>query len=101
MATADTISEASQRMRELIAPEKIILFNKKMGVGGKLLSFKVCIIIPNDGDKDEVERKIYVNTETDIPFDVVIYTVDEWDEMVNLPHSFASQINETGCVIYG
>ena len=95
----ESIRKVADGIENDIRPQKIILFNQKQGVGGRLLSFKLCIVVETD-DKSEIERKIYLGIESEIPFDVVLYTPLEWEELVNTPHSFAGIINGTGVVVY-
>ncbi len=94
----DSIRRVASEIEEDVKPKHIILFNQKKGVAGRLLSFKLCVVVETD-DKSAVEKRIYLSIESDIPFDVVIYTPDEWNEMVKTPHSFASVIHETGVVV--
>lgn len=94
----DSIRRVASEIEEGVHPEHIILFNQKTGVAGRLLSFKLCVVVDTD-DKTAVEKRIYLGIESDTPFDVVIYTPAEWNELVNTPHSFASVINETGVVV--
>lgn len=78
---------------------KIILFSQKYGLSGGVDSFKLCIIIKN-GDKTQVEKNIYLGVETDIPFDVVIYTKKEFEMLSGEKGTFAHKVNTTGKVLY-
>lgn len=94
----DSIRSVAAEIERGENPEHIILFNQKKGVGGRLLSFKLCVVVNTD-DKTAVEKRIYLGIDSDIPFDVVIYTPEEWNELVKTPHSFASIISETGVTV--
>ncbi len=94
----DCIRAVAKDIEQTVRPEHIILFNQKTGVGGKLISFKLCVVV-NAEDKSEIERRIYLGIESELPFDVVLYTPDEWRELLGTPHSFARTINETGVVV--
>lgn len=80
-------------------PQKIILFSAKQDLSGKSISFKLCIILDCE-DKYEVERDIYINTDSEIPFDIVIYTPQEFEDYIDSEGSFANKINDTGIVVY-
>ncbi|MFA9380054.1 MAG: hypothetical protein ACERKO_03235 [Acetanaerobacterium sp.] len=94
----DNIRRVAHEIEEGEHPEHIILFNQKTGVNGNLTGFKLCVVV-DAGDKADVEKRIYLGIESDIPFDVVLYTPSEWNNLVHTPHSFASVINETGVAI--
>ncbi len=94
----ESIRRVASEIEAGVNPEHIILFNQKKGIAGKLISFKLCVVVDTD-DKSKVEKRIYLGIDSEVPFDVVIYTPAEWNELVNTPHSFASIINETGVVV--
>lgn len=81
-------------------PKKVILFSRKDDLSGNCLSFKLCILL-NCKDKMEVEKQIYINTDSEIPFDIIVYTPDEFEENLDVIGSFAAKVNRTGIVVYG
>lgn len=94
------INEVVNQIIYNFEPQKIILFSVKQDLNGKSISFKLCIILDCQ-DKFEAERDIYVNTDSEIPFDIVIYTPQEFDDYMDIEGSFANKINNTGIVVYG
>ncbi len=95
----DSIRGVAKSIEAGLSPEHIILFSHKTGVAGKLISFKLCVVIDGgEREKTEAERRVYLEVDSEIPFDVVLYTSKEWRELLGIPHSFASSINETGYV---
>jgi acid stress-induced BolA-like protein IbaG/YrbA len=82
------------------SPEKIILFNSKFKTSGETGSFKICII-KETADKSEIEKQIYLEIESEISFDILIYTPEEWEKHTADIHSFAYSISKKGTVIYG
>lgn len=42
-----------------------------------------------------------MKTDCDIPFDVLIYNLSEWNELIADEGTFASKIHRTGALIYG
>lgn len=87
-----------KEVQKLTNPYKLILFHRKVGNSGKTLSFKICIVI-NIKNKLEIEKNIYKNIDSDIPFDVIIYTQEEWEKLKYKKHSFVNKILKIGIII--
>lgn len=81
-------------------PQKVILFNIKHSPSGSEKSFKLCVVV-DTADKISVEKRIYLDIDSEIPFDVLIYTPQEWDSLMLQKHSFATRISQEGTFIYG
>ena len=96
----DEIRNIIENIKKLIKPYWIILFHRKVDNRGQILSFKVCIII-DPADKIEVEKNIYKNIESEIPFDVILYTHEEWEQLSRKKNSFANKILKRGTIING
>jgi hypothetical protein len=94
------IFEVCERIRALVNPHRIILFGHKTNIAGQTSSFKLCVITDEE-DRQEVERKIYLEVDSEVPFDVVVYTVGEWKTMSAIKGSFANRVAQSGSVIYG
>lgn len=83
------------------APEKIIVFGSvAKGVFTDNSDIDLCIIKDTD-NKRELLTEIYISIDSTIPFDLVLYTSEEWNKCVNDKTSFAYNINNTGVKIYG
>lgn len=80
-------------------PDKIILFSQKKDLSGNVTSFKLCIVSPTD-NKEEIERSVYLDADCEIPFDLLVYTRSEWEQLIGELGSFAWKLNRTGLVIY-
>jgi hypothetical protein len=83
----------------LLTPRQIYLYNQRINDKLATTSFKLCIIAEAE-DKSAAERRIYLEIDCDIPFDILLYTPDEWETLTAIPTSFASKIRATGTVIY-
>lgn len=93
-------SEILQGILSCCTPELIVLFNEKVTVEDhKLKSVKLCVVI-NCTNKKEIAKKLYLSVDVDIPFDLVIYTPDEWNNLILNHSSYASHIKTKGVVIY-
>ena len=52
-------------------------------------------------NKRELLTNMYIDIESNIPFDLVLYTIEEWENCVNDKSCFAYSIVNTGVKIYG
>lgn len=81
-------------------PEKIYLFSNKRGGVGKSAGFKLGVIVEH-GDLQELERQIYLQVDSEVPFDIVLYTPEIWAELLDRKGSFAQRIIAHGVEVYG
>ncbi|SMC47926.1 hypothetical protein [Papillibacter cinnamivorans] len=88
---------------EIIAishPEKIILYGEKKVVSsGKTGEAKFCLVL-DTADKQAVEKKLYLKIDSEVSFDIIVYTPDEWECLLEDPQSYASRILERGTILY-
>lgn len=83
----------------LCAPRQIYVFNQKNTPSGDVASVKLCVVIPG-GDSREEESRLYLHLESDLPFDLLVYTQQEWQRLLDTKLSFARHIRETGRLLY-
>ncbi len=89
-----------EEILDICEPEKIILFSTKYNLSHEMTSFKLCVIVSDNSDINELEAQIYLELECESPFDVVIYKSSVWEELVDDDSSFASKVSRTGVVLY-
>lgn len=83
------------------APAKIVLFGSQAkGTATKRSDIDICIIKDTD-NKRQLLTDMYLNIDSVRPFDLVLYTEDEWRQCANDTTSFAYQISKKGTVLYG
>lgn len=82
------------------SPEKLILYNIKRSISGEVRGFKICVIVDTK-NKIDTERHIFLDVDSDIPFDVLVYTPEEWDKLQQEKSSFACRIIKEGTYIHG
>ena len=82
------------------SPLQIYLYNRRVGLQNNTTSFKLCAILETP-DKACTEHEIYMNIDSTIPFDVLVYTPAEWEGLLADNTSFASRIKENGVIVYG
>lgn len=85
---------------ERYQPQKIILYTQKSDLSGNVSSFKLCMIATVK-DRRAVLREIYLTVESDIPFDILLYTPEEWEQWRQTEGTFAQKIDRSGRVLYG
>lgn len=82
-------------------PSKIILFGSlAKGTWRKNSDIDLCII-KNSDNKRELIADIYLNINSEVPFDILVYTEEEWALCVKDTTSFAYLIDSKGVVLYG
>jgi predicted nucleotidyltransferase len=83
------------------APSKIIVFGSQAkGTATSRSDIDLCIIKSTD-NKRKLLADMYLNLDSSKPFDIILYTEDEWSKCIDDSTSFAYLINKKGTVIYG
>lgn len=95
-----TVEAVVAEIAELLHPKVIYLYNQRISLRGEFVSFKLCVVARFD-DKHQAELAVYRHVDSEIPFDVLLYTPEEWEELSRDTAAFASHIIETGTVVYG
>lgn len=96
----DELIRIREEITAICRPEKIILFGEKKVVStGKTGEAKFCIVA-DATDKEALEKKLYLEIESDISFDIIVYTPAEWENLLEDPQSYASRIREKGTVLW-
>lgn len=83
-------------------PESILLISKKVNNSNELTSFKIAVLVNDDiSSISELECKIYLDIDSDIPYDIVIYKMSEWLYLKEDVSTFAYKIYSVGVWLYG
>ncbi len=98
MQTNSEIKCVVRQLKKMADVKKIMLFHKKNSLNGGLSAFKICAVIETI-DKPMLEMRIYREIDSEIPFDVVIYTPEEWRILSEEKGTFANKVAKTGCEI--
>ncbi|MCI9413592.1 MAG: hypothetical protein HFJ79_00240 [Clostridiales bacterium] len=80
-------------------PDTIILFSQKRGLDGRLSSVKLCVVADCESPR-RLERELYLQVESDLPYDVLCYRPSEWECLCRDGDSFAARIRRSGRVLY-
>jgi|LSQX01.3.fsa_nt_gb hypothetical protein len=95
----DRLKKLSDEIIRISGACRLILFSYKQDTGGNLSSVKLCAVIKS-GDSQEMENKLYLNIDSELPFDILVYNQAEWDNLLKDEMSFASRINSLGRVLH-
>jgi predicted nucleotidyltransferase len=89
-----------EQLREMIGPRKIILYGTKRDLAtGAVNDIDVCLVV-NTEDKTALEHELYLAVDSEISFDLIIYTPEEWETLTADHQSFAHRILQKGTVVY-
>jgi hypothetical protein len=99
MQMEENVKTVCDRIIKGFSPSQVILFNIKHSVTGETKGFKICLVMDTE-DKIEAEKRVYLDVDSAIPYDVLIYTPHEWDSLMNENNSFAKRITQEGTYVY-
>lgn len=92
----DSIAKHSSELKQ------VYLISNKIDTNGELTSFKLALIVDNSVKScSELECRLYLNIDCELPFDLVIYRQEEFDSLKNEIGTFAWKISNSGTVLYG
>lgn len=101
MKTEAELENITIQLINLYAPEKLLLFGSYAKKLARHNSDIDLCVITETSNKRELLTDMYLNIESDRPFDLLLYTPEEWESNVTDKTSFAYQINNEGVVLYG
>lgn len=95
------LQHIKEQIVEDYEPKAIILFGSvAKGVFKANSDIDLCVI-KDTSDKRKLLTQMYVGIDSSIPFDLVLYTTEEWNKCADDKNSFAYIIKNTGVKIYG
>ena len=94
------IEETVDQIVKLFSPSRVIEYNTKYDMNGKLLSFKLCIV-GKIQDKKKMLTRIFDEVDSEIPYDILLYTDEQFEELKDSSDAFASRVNQKGRLRYG
>lgn len=82
-------------------PKEIVLFGSlAKGTFRSNSDIDLCIIKDTDNKRDLI-TKIYTEIDCNVPYDIVVYTISEWEKFKNDKDTFVYSIIKNGVKIYG
>ena len=101
LCNAKEITFICQELKRLFDVEKLIVFGVKRSENdSSVTDLDICVVCKYT-DKTAWLKKAYLEIDSEIPFDIFLYTPDEWNLMTRQTESFASRILRKGCVVFG
>ena len=99
LSSHSVIRQVVDEIVALLAPERVYLYSQKLNCQGEVTSFKLCVV-GDFADKQKARQSVYWEVDSQLPFDVLLYTSQEWEELCEHPDMFARQIKNTGTIVY-
>ncbi|MDR2908454.1 MAG: hypothetical protein LBU86_01030 [Oscillospiraceae bacterium] len=95
----EDIRETARSIARILGAEVIYLYNHRIDSSGRLTTCKLAAIAELT-DREEGMRRVYREADCELPFDLVIYTPAEWEELTRQKTAFATHIKNTGHIVY-
>ena len=99
MNELEAVEHIVRQIVPIANPKLIILYGCKRSLSGAVNDADLCIVA-SIGNKSELEREIYLSVHSDISFDIILYTPEEWETLTADTQSFAHRILEKGIQAY-
>lgn len=93
------VKEVLDQVITIAKPEAVFLYNCKYDLDGDLTSFKLCVICEFE-NKRRLLTDIF-DVDCDTPFDILLYTKEQFKELKEDEHAFANRILTKGKMLYG
>lgn len=101
IAEIKEISFICDEIKQNFDVEKLIVFGiKRSEKTNKITDLDICVIAKEIDNKNLWLKKAYLEIDSDIPYDLFLYTTKEWEECIKQTKSFASRIERKGLVVY-
>lgn len=94
------IKKMTEEIVEICNPFQVFLVSSKQNSSGEITAFKICAVVDDKYNENELESKILINTDCPVPCDVIIYCVSEWNECLDDDCTFAARIDNEGVILY-
>ncbi|MEN6459967.1 MAG: nucleotidyltransferase domain-containing protein [Syntrophomonas sp.] len=101
MVDYQEIQSIKEQVIRLFKPEKILMFGSQAkGSARQQSDIDLCIILNTD-NKRALLADMYLQIDSKRPLDLILYTPQEWSQVVGESGTFAYMIAEKGEEIYG
>jgi hypothetical protein len=102
MSDNEAIRKTVAKIQEICAPLNIILVSNKVNFDNEIVSFKLVVVVDDSIESTpELECRLYMQIDCEIPYDIVLYKLSEWNKFKGEIGSFAWKIYNTGAYLYG
>ncbi|MDR2855588.1 MAG: nucleotidyltransferase domain-containing protein [Methanomicrobiales archaeon] len=101
MKASTELQKITQQFIVRYQPHKLLLFGSHAKDSARQDSdIDLCVIVEVTG-KRILLTDMYLNIESDVPFDLLLYSPEEWEQCILDHTSFAYQIHKEGVLLYG
>ena len=100
----ENIIPAVEQIKEIFNADAVYIFGVKYNSQKMeyVTDFDVCIVAEFDeSDRNALLKKAYMQTDCDVPFDIFLYTPEDFERFSKDPASFVSRILRVGRMYYG
>ncbi len=98
----ESIVPLIEQLKEIFNAEKVYVFGVKYNAENEVTDFDVCIVADfKECERNALLKRAYIETDFDVPFDIFLYTPNDFDELAEEPASFVSRILRIGRLYYG
>ena len=99
MTTEIALQRIKQQFIDRYQPDRIFLFGSQAKNTAEFDSdIDLCVVVEAT-DKRKLLTDMYLNIESEVPFDLLLYSPSEWERCVADHTSFAFQINKEGVIL--
>ena len=95
------VAEILRLILSCCQPRRVILYGEKVVAGSHDLKAADLCIILDACDKNSLLNTLYLKVNVPIPVHFLLYSTDEWFELLEDTGSYASAIEKKGTVLYG
>lgn len=96
----DQLSALCFSILEICEAKKIILYGTKFTPDGHTVrEVNLCLVV--NGDPLKTESKLYLELESDVVFNLLVYSEEEFERLEKDPTSYAHSIVTKGTVLHG
>lgn len=96
-----TVLRMVEETVRICSPFLIYLVSGKTNSKGELTSFKLCIVAGDEYVPSQLETKLLLETDCEIPCDFIVYNKSDWDDCAEDDCSFAYKVENGGVLLYG
>lgn len=95
------LDQLVSKIVQVCAPDRIVLVSSKHNPKQELTGFKLAVVVEDVDSTAELEGRLYLQLDCDVPYDLLIYNRTQWKRLLKEPDSFAFRANASGMVLYG
>lgn len=96
----EQLNRICETMVEAAHPIAILLYGKKNIPSSDILREANFCLVVSENPK-EIERRLYRGLDLDFPYNLLVYSEEDWRRLLTDPTSYATSIKNKGVVLYG